>query len=251
MPRWGPKTRLLIPSTPDHVVRDSSPTLNPELYATTPVRERTPTEDHPPDPIHDPTATPAAEYAGPIHHDTTELVDMTQKRAPNLFITTPQGAASGAASPRSRRSGSSSPAKNGGATPTSPWSPRTPPTATADYPPTSARSLIPQPNPIREARKEWGRPEENNGPIHSPDSADSSQPEREDGKTSVHRYAKPVRRLPFRRPPAYEDSGWLHDSDRATQWLSAFYDLVVVAVLSVFSSTHKIAVPSAIGIFFS
>ncbi|KAL1410532.1 hypothetical protein Q8F55_004545 [Vanrija albida] len=245
MPRWGPKTRLLIPSTPDHVVRDSSPTLNHELYATTPVRERTPA-DEPPDPINDPTATPASEYAGPIHHDAPELAEMTQRRAPDLFISTPRDSSPRCSSPRSR-SGGNSPAK-GATTPTSPWTPRTPTTAETLYPPPLGRSNPPPtPNPIRETRKEWGRPDDDSGPIHSPSGDKEEAPD----LNSVHRYPKAVRRLPFRRPPGYEDAGWLRDGDRATQWLSCFYDLVVVAVLSTFSSTHKISVPSAIGIFFS
>jgi hypothetical protein len=67
----------------------------------------------------------------------------------------------------------------------------------------------------------------------------------------------------------YSENGgraWLRPVDQATEWLSLFYgessvthtmaltkkpDLVVVAVLTVFSSTHELSSPSAIWIFLS
>ncbi|ORY31965.1 bacterial low temperature requirement A protein-domain-containing protein [Naematelia encephala] len=58
--------------------------------------------------------------------------------------------------------------------------------------------------------------------------------------------------IPFFRRPASEDAGpWLEEEHEATEWLSLFYDLTVVAVLTVFSSTHELESPQAIPTFLS
>ncbi|KAK4684398.1 hypothetical protein P7C73_g5782, partial [Tremellales sp. Uapishka_1] len=65
-------------------------------------------------------------------------------------------------------------------------------------------------------------------------------------------YEKPLLKLPFYRPPTKVDKGpWLEEEHEATEWLSLFYDLVVVAVLSVFSTTHELNTPSEIGVYLS
>lgn len=87
--------------------------------------------------------------------------------------------------------------------------------------------------------------------------------------TAPDRYPKPVKRLPFRRKLALTSDGCeLKAEDRATEWLSLFYgklqallafpswranhqDLVFVAVLSTFTSTHDLRTPSGIPVFFS
>ncbi|WWD22293.1 hypothetical protein CI109_106784 [Kwoniella shandongensis] len=59
-------------------------------------------------------------------------------------------------------------------------------------------------------------------------------------------------RMPFlARPMEGDHNAWLSEEDEAAEWLSLFYDLAVVAVLTVFSSTHEIDRPYAIPIFFS
>ncbi|KAK8845345.1 hypothetical protein IAR55_006058 [Kwoniella newhampshirensis] len=63
---------------------------------------------------------------------------------------------------------------------------------------------------------------------------------------------KELPRMPFlQRPMEGDGSPWLAEEDHAAEWLNLFYDLAVVAVLTVFSSTHEINQPSAIPIFFS
>ncbi|KAL1410541.1 hypothetical protein Q8F55_004554 [Vanrija albida] len=70
--------------------------------------------------------------------------------------------------------------------------------------------------------------------------------------TAPDRYPKPVKRLPFRRRLALTSDGCeLKAEDRATEYLSLFYDLVFVAVLSTFTSTHDLRTPSGIPVFFS
>ncbi|WOO79960.1 uncharacterized protein LOC62_02G003475 [Vanrija pseudolonga] len=100
-------------------------------------------------------------------------------------------------------------------------------------------------------------------------------------RSTTHRFSKPIQRIPYRHRPLVpgendtseregtslaptreydEEEGevddptrqpWLRQADRASEWSSLFYDLVVVAVLSVFSSSHEIQTPAAIPIFFS
>ncbi|KAL1409325.1 hypothetical protein Q8F55_003307 [Vanrija albida] len=95
-------------------------------------------------------------------------------------------------------------------------------------------------------------------------------------RSTTHRFSKPIQRIPYRHrpllpgekdtsepeghaPPREEElelvdptrQPWLREADRASEWASLFYDLVVVAVLSVFSSSHEIQTPAAIPVFFS
>ncbi|KZO92556.1 hypothetical protein CALVIDRAFT_302716 [Calocera viscosa TUFC12733] len=44
---------------------------------------------------------------------------------------------------------------------------------------------------------------------------------------------------------------WLHDYQRAPEWLELFYDLVIVAVLSVFSETHEVSSGQSVAVYFS
>ncbi|ORY31942.1 hypothetical protein BCR39DRAFT_524717 [Naematelia encephala] len=70
---------------------------------------------------------------------------------------------------------------------------------------------------------------------------------------------KRLRRLPFIRYPkrlteGEEEEGpgeWVNEEDEATEWLNLLYDLAVVAVLSVFSSTHELSSKASIPIFLS
>ncbi|ORX33247.1 hypothetical protein BD324DRAFT_640417 [Kockovaella imperatae] len=81
------------------------------------------------------------------------------------------------------------------------------------------------------------------------------------GKDLIHRrrailsegvHKKKIVKLPWlRKPREGNDGKWLREEDEATEWLSLFYDLVVVAVLTVFSSTHEIRTPDAISVFLS
>ncbi|KAL1408140.1 hypothetical protein Q8F55_004943 [Vanrija albida] len=71
-------------------------------------------------------------------------------------------------------------------------------------------------------------------------------------QSTSKRVTRAVRRLPFLRKPTRDlDEVWLAEGDRATTWLPLFYDLVVVAVLGVFSTTHELRTAEAIPIFFS
>ncbi|KZO92555.1 hypothetical protein CALVIDRAFT_540830 [Calocera viscosa TUFC12733] len=66
------------------------------------------------------------------------------------------------------------------------------------------------------------------------------------------------RLLPFavklkERSPTEEkhEQFWLGKEERAPDWLELFYDLVIVAVLSVFSSAHEVSSPQSVLIYFS
>ncbi|WRT65361.1 uncharacterized protein IL334_002304 [Kwoniella shivajii] len=65
-------------------------------------------------------------------------------------------------------------------------------------------------------------------------------------------YRKGVSKRPFLRKPLREEGGrWLKEGNDASEWVNLFYDLVVVAVLTVFSTGHEINRPAAIPIFLS
>lgn len=72
-------------------------------------------------------------------------------------------------------------------------------------------------------------------------------------------HRKPFPRIPILRWPSKLDPNsknkrkqpWLTRETEATEWLSLFYDLVVVAVLSVFSETNELSTPAALLTFFS
>ncbi|KZT53868.1 hypothetical protein CALCODRAFT_511148 [Calocera cornea HHB12733] len=66
------------------------------------------------------------------------------------------------------------------------------------------------------------------------------------------------RLLPFvvklkERSPTEEkhEQYWLKQEERAPDWLELFYDLVIVAVLSVFSSAHEVSSPQSVLVYFS
>ncbi|EJT97450.1 hypothetical protein DACRYDRAFT_97231 [Dacryopinax primogenitus] len=55
------------------------------------------------------------------------------------------------------------------------------------------------------------------------------------------------------RPPNEEthEQYWLDKEERAPDWLELFYDLVIVAVLSVFSTAHEVSSPHSVLVYFS
>jgi len=65
-----------------------------------------------------------------------------------------------------------------------------------------------------------------------------------------------TRLLPFAIRPAprtnhHGEEVWLDPQQRAPQWLNLFYDLVIVAVLTVFSSNHEMSSSWSILVYFS
>ena len=70
-------------------------------------------------------------------------------------------------------------------------------------------------------------------------------------------HQKKFRHIPFLQWPQPlrseddEASEWLTEETEGTEWLVLFYDLVVVAVLSVFSQNTELSAPGNISIFFS
>nr|XP_019048481.1 hypothetical protein I302_02253 [Kwoniella bestiolae CBS 10118]OCF27411.1 hypothetical protein I302_02253 [Kwoniella bestiolae CBS 10118] len=57
---------------------------------------------------------------------------------------------------------------------------------------------------------------------------------------------------PFLRRPLNKVGGhWLEEKHEAPEWWSLFYDLAVVAVLTIFSTNHELNKPSAIPVFLS
>ncbi|RSH90578.1 hypothetical protein EHS25_001183 [Saitozyma podzolica] len=114
---------------------------------------------------------------------------------------------------------------------------------------------------------------------HQPEETHQQQPEneqseRDDGDVSppnnfVRRLSQHfqrrthftrMRKTPFLHRPVHAEelsdkpeieAGWLDPEAEATEWLSLFYDLVVVAVLTVFSSTHELSSPGSIAVFLS
>ncbi|WWD06143.1 hypothetical protein V865_004228 [Kwoniella europaea PYCC6329] len=59
-------------------------------------------------------------------------------------------------------------------------------------------------------------------------------------------------RTPFLRRPTDEVGGhWLEERHEAPEWWNLFYDLAVVAVLTIFSTNHELNQPSAIPVFLS
>ncbi|WWC97372.1 hypothetical protein V866_004251 [Kwoniella sp. B9012] len=59
-------------------------------------------------------------------------------------------------------------------------------------------------------------------------------------------------RTPFLRRPTDEVGGhWLEKRHEAPEWWNLFYDLAVVAVLTIFSTNHELNQPSAIPVFLS
>ncbi|OCF70879.1 hypothetical protein I204_08429 [Kwoniella mangroviensis CBS 8886] len=59
-------------------------------------------------------------------------------------------------------------------------------------------------------------------------------------------------RTPFLRRPTDEVGGhWLEQRHEAPEWWNLFYDLAVVAVLTIFSTNHELNQPSAIPVFLS